>query len=201
MIVGIAGGSGSGKTTLLNRLLEVYADKRPAALCQDNYYLPKEEQRRDENGWINFDLPSAIDQTSFVQDLHALLSGKIIHRKEYKYNVAGAEQKQLITEPSELIFVEGLYVFHDERIRRKLEVRILLETEHKLQYERRLQRDQSERDLRVDEIQYQWENHVLPCYKDYLHPFEQYADFRFANNHSFEQEFQRLKNYIDERLR
>lgn len=200
MIIGIAGGSGSGKTTLLNRLLETYKTHKPAALRQDNYYFPKEKQKIDENGWINFDLPSALDQETFASDLKSLLSGKEVVREEYQYNVSGLKRKTLRIEPSGLIFVEGLYVFYSDEVRDQLEVRILLETEKRLQFDRRLSRDQQQRDLKEFEVVYQWENHVLPCYKTYLEPFEKFADFRFSNNHDFEEEFQRLKQYIDERL-
>ena len=58
-IVGITGGSGVGKTTLINQLYEEFQGK-VSTFSLDNYYLPKEEQIKDENGVINFDLPSAL---------------------------------------------------------------------------------------------------------------------------------------------
>lgn len=201
MIIGISGGSGSGKTTLLRRLVNYYARHESAVLCQDNYYLPKDEQLVDSSGWINFDLPTAIDQASFHSDLVRLIEGKSVCRKEYGYNVAGRQRKELITEPSRLIFVEGLYVFFQKEVRDLLEVRILMKTEQNLQYQRRLLRDQKERDLKKQEVEYQWKNHVLPCYENYLLPLEKHADFCFENNVDFEREFVRLVHYIDQRIK
>ena len=60
MIVGICGGSGSGKTTLLKRLCAHFDDLQPSVFSMDNYYLPIEEQKLDENGIHNFDLPTAL---------------------------------------------------------------------------------------------------------------------------------------------
>ena len=62
MIIGICGGSGSGKTTLLNRLKEEFKHSNPSVISLDNYYLPIEKQEKDDNGKVNFDLPTALDR-------------------------------------------------------------------------------------------------------------------------------------------
>ena len=48
MIIGICGGSGSGKTTLLNKLKAEFKDLEPSIISLDNYYLPIEQQEKDE---------------------------------------------------------------------------------------------------------------------------------------------------------
>jgi GTPase SAR1 family protein len=62
-IVGITGGSGVGKTTLIKKLYHDFAG-RVSTFSLDNYYLPKEHQWVDENGVINFDLPTALGSES-----------------------------------------------------------------------------------------------------------------------------------------
>ena len=61
-VIGICGGSGSGKTTLLKRLSETFEGVNPSVFSMDNYYFPIEMQRKDQNGIVNFDLPSALDE-------------------------------------------------------------------------------------------------------------------------------------------
>ena len=49
-IIGIAGGSGVGKSTLLKILDDKYANNI-AKITLDNYYLPIEDQQKDENAF------------------------------------------------------------------------------------------------------------------------------------------------------
>ena len=75
MIIGICGGSGSGKTTLLNKLKAEFKDLEPSIISLDNYYLPIEQQKKDENGKVNFDLPSALDREKISADLSKVING------------------------------------------------------------------------------------------------------------------------------
>ena len=58
-IIGVAGGSGSGKTFFLKCFLHHFKADEVSLISQDDYYRPKQEQKIDENGWINFDLQKA----------------------------------------------------------------------------------------------------------------------------------------------
>ena len=96
MIIGICGGSGSGKTTLLKRISAKYTELNPVIFSMDNYYLPIKEQEIDENGEINFDLPTALDEVRLTKDLQSLMLGQPIEIKEYHFN-APPEKNILIT--------------------------------------------------------------------------------------------------------
>jgi uridine kinase len=67
-----------------------------------------------------------------------------------------------------------------------------MEVDATTQLDRRLYRDQETRGYSREAIIYQWENHVLPCYKQFLLPFENEADFRFHNDSRADDEFERL---------
>ncbi|MGB1031891.1 MAG: uridine kinase family protein, partial [Flavobacteriales bacterium] len=77
-VIGLSGGSGSGKTTFLHDLCQRFSSAELAVLTQDNYYKPRHDQKEDENGVINFDVPEAIDVPKFASDLMELKSGKSI---------------------------------------------------------------------------------------------------------------------------
>lgn len=72
LVIGICGGSGAGKTTLLQRLNEVLDLYKPTIISMDNYYKPIEEQEKDENGEVNFDLPTSMQRKKLLQDLAKL---------------------------------------------------------------------------------------------------------------------------------
>jgi len=192
MIIGICGGSGSGKTTLLKRLATHFTDVKPTVFSMDNYYLPIEEQFVDENGEVNFDLPTALDKEKLVADLAALRSGESIEVKEYHFNAPPGKNVLITLESSPVIIVEGLFLFHYREVRDLIDFSIFMDVDPEVQLDRRLYRDQETRGYSREAILYQWDHHVMPCFDRYLMPYEKEADFHFKNDHQADQEFQRL---------
>jgi uridine kinase len=200
MILGICGGSGSGKTTLLRQIARYYEHLNPTVFSMDNYYLPIEMQVRDENGKVNFDLPSALDQERLIQDLQALKRGESIEVKEYHFNTKPEKQVLITLEHSPLIIVEGLFLFHYSAISELLDYSVFMHVDTDIQLDRRLYRDQESRGYTREEILYQWNNHVMPCYKSYLEPYMNQADYLFNNDHQLDGEFEKLKHLLDAKM-
>lgn len=197
MVIGICGGSGSGKTTLLNRLAEHYNQYKPSVFSMDNYYKPIEEQSLDKNGKVNFDLPTALNKERLIKDLTRLINGKSIEVFEYQFN-AGNNRNVLITiEPTDLIIVEGLFVFEYEEVLNLLDFSIFVDVDPAIQLDRRIYRDQESRGYTRADILYQWENHVIPCYTEFLAPHETKADFIYHNDSRSESDFVRLTNILE----
>lgn len=192
MIIGICGGSGSGKTTLLKRISNELKHLNPSIFSMDNYYLPIQKQHKDENNQYNFDLPTALDRERLFADLYKLSIGQSIEVKEYHFNSPPDKISLITIHPSNLIIVEGLFLFYYEEVKKLLDFTIFMEVDPTTQLDRRLYRDQETRGYSREAIIYQWENHVLPCYKQFLLPFEHEADFRFHNDSRADDEFERL---------
>ena len=70
--VGITGGSGSGKTLFLKQLMQAFKSHEVSLLSLDNYYRPRNEQPKDDQGIENFDLPESLDRIRFSEDLKKL---------------------------------------------------------------------------------------------------------------------------------
>lgn len=196
MIVGICGGSGSGKTTLLNRLFREFGHLNPSVFSMDNYYLTIDNQHIDENGVYNFDLPTALDHSKLITDLQQLISGEEIVVKEYHFNSPPDKNVLVTVKPSDLIIVEGLFLFHYEKVRNLLDYSVFIKVDPAVQLDRRLYRDQETRGYSREEILYQWENHVTPCYENYLLPYEKEASFRFRNDGNADEDFTLLASEI-----
>lgn len=194
-VIGICGGSGSGKTTLLNRLASYYKEYEPSVFSMDNYYKPIEEQQKDKNDVVNFDLPTALNREQLVDDLQRLINGESIEVFEYQFN-AGNKHVLITIDPSDLIIVEGLFVFEYQRVHELLDFSIFVDVDPSIQLDRRIYRDQESRGYSRDEIIYQWEHHVVPCYNNYLAPHETKADFIYHNDSRSESDFDRLKSTL-----
>jgi uridine kinase len=200
MIIGICGGSGSGKTTLLKRLATTFSEKNPSVFSMDNYYLPIEKQRLDHNGIVNFDLPTALDENRLTTDLRTLTNGDPIEFKEYHFNAPPDKNVLITLNPSELIIVEGLFLFHYQGVRELLDFSVFVDVDPDVQLDRRLYRDQETRGYSREDIIYQWDNHVLPCYENYLHPYKKDASFIFRNDHRADEDFTTLEFELKSRL-
>lgn len=201
MIVGICGGSGSGKTTLLRKLAKNFEYLTPTVFSMDNYYLPIDEQFVDENGEVNFDLPTALDKEKLLHDLLKLKGGNSIEVKEYYFNAPPNKNVLITLHPSDLIIVEGLFLFQYEELHALIDFSIFMEVDASVQLDRRLYRDQETRGYSRDSILYQWNNHVIPCFDKYLAPHVSKAQFNFRNEHDFDGEFVRLNDTLSKFLK
>tara|TARA_B100000767_G_scaffold270844_1_gene295340 strand:+ start:990 stop:1604 length:615 start_codon:yes stop_codon:yes gene_type:complete len=195
-VIGICGGSGSGKTTLLKKLKHVLGEERVSVFTMDNYYLPKEDQAKDKNNIVNFDLPTALDEKKLNNDLSALVSGNSVEVKEYFFNAPVNHSKTTFIKPKEVLIVEGLFLFHFEEVKKQLDFSIYVDVNPKHQLSRRIDRDQKTRGYAKEDITYQWYEHVVPCFEKYILPYKPEANFVFQNDDGSKEDLIRLKSTL-----
>lgn len=181
-LIGIAGGSASGKSLILKELLSFFEPGDISFITQDNYYLDRIKQVVDENGEVNFDLPTAIDRDALVRDVDALLNGETVVRKEYTFNNPKIHPQYITVKPAKIIIVEGLFVFHFSELAQRLDLRVYIDARDDVKLLRRLKRDAQERGYSESDVRYRWEHHVKPCYKTYLRPYRDHCDVVLTNN-------------------
>jgi len=181
IIVGISGGSGCGKTYILTKLIHEYPETDICLLSQDHYYKPLSTHAVDENGSVNWDLPEGINEEELFADINQLIAGKQVEKWEYTFNHPELEPSLMLFKPAPILVVEGLFVFHLERIAGLLNLRVFIEANEALRLERRIVRDMAERSLSREQILYQWNHHVKPAYDHYLAPYITSADVTILN--------------------
>ena len=199
LLIGICGRSGAGKTFVLD-LLRSRLGEQICILSQDHYYRPLETQQKDALGQVNFDLPSAIDEARFVRDLEGLLEGNAIELREYTFNNPALVPRTIHLAPAPVIVVEGLFVFHFERIRRMLSLKVFIDTDENTALERRLERDLRARAYPAELIRYQWTNHVQPAYRQFVLPHKESADLVIRNNAAETPALEPLLEWVSSRL-
>jgi uridine kinase len=199
-IVGISGGSASGKSSFLNDIFQKMPEKSISLVSQDNYYVPKEFQVKDENGKENFDLPTSIDRKAFYDDMYKLMQNETIVINEYTFNNDAAQNRKIIVKPAPIIILEGLFIFYYEEIRQVLDLSIYIDAKDEVKLERRLKRDSEERGYPEDEVLYQWHNHVLPSYYKYLRPYRDLAHVIVTNNTNYQKGLQVIVDHLKQRL-
>ncbi|RDC62216.1 uridine kinase family protein [Adhaeribacter pallidiroseus] len=185
-IIGITGGSASGKTTFLKKLIASFSPQEICLISQDNYYHPHDDQELDENGIINFDLPSSIDAAAYAQDVLRLKNGESFIRKEYTFNNPDIIPRDLEFKPAPIVVVEGIFVFHYQEIAQHLNLRVYIDAEEHVKLQRRIMRDVKERGYGgLDDVLYRYSHHVVPTYEKYIRPYKYDADLIIPNNRHF----------------
>ncbi|TNF25970.1 MAG: uridine-cytidine kinase [Bacteroidetes bacterium] len=199
-VVGIAGGSASGKTSFLTRLKDNLPAGSVSIISQDNYYKPKDQQQIDENGQVNYDLPTSIDKDAFFRDIQTLLSGKSITFQEYTFNNSDRKPVLKTIDPAPILVVEGLFVFHYPEVRHLIDLRVYLDVREDIKLQRRIKRDRDERGYPEAVVRYQWEHHVLPSYKKFLKPYRDDSHIIITNNITFDKGLAVLTDHLHYRL-
>jgi uridine kinase len=181
-VIGVAGGSGSGKTFFLNCFLNHFTPEEVCLVSQDDYYIQMGEMTAEQNRLHNFDLPSCIEVNQFENDIADLINYNTVYKREYTFNNAYAVPKILEIKPAPILILEGLFIYHYEKVNESFDYRIFIDADTEIALERRLRRDLLERGYSEDDVMYKWHNHVLPAYNKYLLPHRDICDLKIANS-------------------
>ncbi len=174
IIIGICGGSGSGKTTVVNKISEIIDDF--VFIPQDNYYHSAENICNSNITDINFDHPAAFDNELLLNHLKLLKNNQPIDMPLYDFIQHKRVSESALTVPKKLIILDGILIFHDERIRQMLDLKLFIDTPCDIRFIRRLNRDIKERGRTVESVIEQYLATVRPAYQQFVEPAKVYAD-------------------------
>lgn len=198
LVIGICGGSGSGKTYLTKKLIENSPTGKVCPFPLDSYYLPRDWQKKDSLGYLNFDLPEAFNTQKMLYDFLDLSSGFSIEQPIYKYNVSPPSIDFAIIEPRPVIIVEGIFVFYYKEIFNRLDIKVLIDAPTDLKRQRRIERDIKERGYELDQILYRFDNHAEDSFKNFVLPYKKDADFLIETPLELESVYNMLLDQIRE---
>lgn len=199
-IIGITGGTGSGKSLFLSSIIKEFDGRDVTCLSQDDYYRPREHQLVDKNGEYNFDRPESIDYEHFAADLKTLSAGKAIEKEEYTFNNPEKKPKLIVRKAAPVILVEGIFIFHYQKIRELIDLKVFIDAKEHIKLKRRLKRDREERGYDANDVLYKYENHIMPSYQKYIYPYKEGADLVIPNNTDFNQALDVIKAFIQSKI-
>ena len=176
LIIGIAGGTGSGKSTVARKVAEALPDASVAFIEMDAYYrnfahLPMDERRK-----VNWDHPETFDLELLIAHLGQLALGGAIERPVYDFVSHTRSEQTVRVAPADVVVVDGIMLFADERLRALCEVKVYVDTDADIRLIRRIRRDSMERGRPLDEILDQYLTTVRPMHLQFVEPSKRYAD-------------------------
>lgn len=199
-LVSVTGGSACGKSFFIKKISEHFQDKI-TIISQDDYYKPLELQHKDVNGFVNFDLPTAIDHDLFLEHLINISNGQVVQKEEYTFNHPKKIPEIRIFKPNKVVLIEGLFVTWHPVISQNIDFQIFIEADESVCFERRRKRDTQVRGIPENVFLYQWNNHVLPAYRQYILKFRDQADLIIENNTKFQEGFQKAVELLRQKTR
>lgn len=176
LIIGIAGGSGSGKSTVARKVAQALPAPTVAFIEMDAYYsdfahLPLEERRR-----LNWDHPDAFDMELLAAHLARLARRESVETPTYDFVSHTRAKQTVLVEPADVIVIDGILLFVDERIRSLCDVKVFVDADADIRLIRRIERDMSRRGRTLREIIQQYLSTVQPMHLQFVEPSKRYAD-------------------------
>lgn len=162
-VVMVAGGTASGKTTLVHAVAAGYPDC--VVLSHDRYYRDVLDPLTHD-----YDHPDALDTARMVADLADLRAGQVAHVPQYDFATHRRLPQPAALEPRALVFVEGILVLHDERLRALADLCVYVHVDDDLRLARRLQRDIVGRGRDPEGVLRQYLDTVRPGHQRFVAP-------------------------------
>ena len=173
-LIGVAGGSGSGKTTICRFLADALEES--VILSCDDYYHSQETLSAKERETTNYDHPSAIDFGLLHSHLQLLRQGDSVEVPRYCFASHTRKSETQRLEATRAIFVEGILLFAEPNVRELFDLRIFVDADSNVRFDRRLYRDVEERGRTPKSVRLQWQETVEPMYRQHVAPTRSIAE-------------------------
>lgn len=115
-LICIAGPSSSGKTTFANRLRIELLSRGidPIRISLDDYYLPREECPKDENGDYDLESIDALDIDLFNKNIADLIAGEKVDLPKFDFKIGKRVFGRTVQIPTnQPIIIEGIHALND----------------------------------------------------------------------------------------
>jgi uridine kinase len=176
IFIGITGGSGTGKTTIVNKIKTEIPRKSVLVIEQDSYYKDQSELSYEERCKTNYDHPLAFDSDLLVEHLENLSKWEDIQKPTYDYSIHNRKEERELVKPKDIIILEGILIFYDERLRDLLDIKIFVDTDSDIRLVRRIIRDINERGRTIESVLNQYMKTVRPAHEQFIEPTKKFAD-------------------------
>jgi uridine kinase len=176
LIIGICGGTGSGKTTVVNKILNILPADHVVILSQDSYYRDNSNIPMEDRKHINFDHPDSIEFDLLFDHIDQLKNGNSIEKPTYSYITCTRCPETIAVQSKDVILIEGILLFSDERIRNICNVKVFVDAPPDERLLRVIKRDIIERGRPVEQTLDRYIDTVKPMHEQFIEPTKRYAD-------------------------
>jgi uridine kinase len=176
VIIGIAGGTGSGKTTVARAIYDRVGRDRIEWISHDSYYRNFDALSPEERHKINFDHPDSLETELLTRHLDVLSKGSSVDVPVYDFATHSRKSETQRVEPRKVVIVEGILVLAEPELRRRIDIKLFVDTPADIRFLRRLTRDIETRGRSLSSVVQQYLTTVRPMHEEFVEPSKRYAD-------------------------
>lgn len=184
LIIAITGPSGAGKSTFANALQHTLqqelSQQRPTAqvavIREDAYYRDQAHLTLEQRQHTDYDHPDALEHSLLLAHLNALANGKTVEIPVYDYAHHTRSHQTCKQLPVDVLILEGILLFSNPDLLHRFDLRLFVDTPLQHCLQRRIARDTVERGRTQPDVEAQFEQCVVPMYRQYLDVWQQNAD-------------------------
>ncbi|MFI3329881.1 MAG: uridine kinase [bacterium] len=182
ILITIAGGSASGKTTVVEKIVSRLPQLDVSLLKHDDYYCDLSHMKLEDRYAVNYDHPSALDNSLLITHLVKLLSNESIDKPTYDFIEHNRSKVTERVVPTKVIILEGILVLENIDIRNLSHIKIFVESDDDIRFIRRLVRDTNTRGRSQESVINQYLKTVKPMHYKYVKPSKRFADIIIPND-------------------
>ncbi|MES2204789.1 MAG: uridine kinase [Pseudomonadota bacterium] len=176
IVIGIAGASGSGKSLLANNIVSELGTDQVVVISEDSYYKDQSQLSFEDRAKVNYDHPNSFDHDLLSEHLTQLQNWKTVDVPMYDHSQHVRKNQTRKVGNHRIIVLEGILLFVDPELRKKMDIKIYMDTALDTCLIRRLRRDIVERARTFDSVIEQYESTVRPMYLRFIEPSRLHAD-------------------------
>ncbi len=176
VIIGIAGGTGSGKTTVAQAIYDRVGKTRIEWISHDSYYRDFEGLSAEEKHHINFDHPDSLETELLARHLDVLCKGSAVEVPTYDFERYARREETQRVEPRKVVIVEGILVLAEPELRKRIDIKLFVDTPADVRFMRRLVRDIKSRGRSMESVIEQYITTVRPMHEEFVEPSKRHAD-------------------------
>jgi uridine kinase len=176
VIIGIAGGTGSGKTTVARAIYDRVGKDRIEWISHDSYYRNFDGLDPEERHHINFDHPDSLETELLIRHLDVLSKGSSVDVPLYDFATHSRRLETTRVEPRRVIIVEGILVLAEPELRKRIDIKLYVDTPPDIRFLRRLTRDIESRGRSLQSVVEQYLTTVRPMHEEFVEVSKRYAD-------------------------
>ena len=176
VIIGIAGGTGSGKTTVARAIYDRVGKDKIEWISHDSYYRDFDGLSVEDRHHINFDHPDSLESELLARHLDVLVKGSSVEIPIYDFTTHSRRPETHRVESRKVIIVEGILVMYEPELRKRIDIKLFVDTPADIRFVRRLMRDIKTRGRTVESVIEQYVTTVRPMHEEFVEPSKRYAD-------------------------
>lgn len=177
VVIGIAGGTGSGKTTVARAIYDRVGKDRIDWISHDSYYRNFDGYTPEQRHQINFDHPDSLETELLVRHLDVLAKGSSVEVPVYDFTTHSrkGDETQHVS-PKRVLIVEGILILAEPELRKRIDIKLFVDTPPDIRFVRRLMRDTKTRGRTLESVVEQYVTTVRPMHEEFVEPSKRYAD-------------------------